>query len=461
MTDFYSSLFQELLLPAWESGVRRRPTLAHRRWLERTQWRSADELMALQSSALGDLLRHAAQHVPYYGDRFREAGVAPDDIGSVEDIGKLPHLTREDALRSFDERGSTAPPRPEIFKMTSGSTGRPLSFAYDRGSEYWRAATRLRGYGWAGYQPGDRSFHFWGRLDSLHQLPAGARAKAAVDHALRREVYVNCADHSPEALSRAVEILRRQRPTVVLCYARSGAALARHIVETGARDWDDIPVICGAERLFPADRAVLAEAFGPGIFETYGDREVMLIAAECEAHQGMHVSMENLVVELLVREDGRTRPALPGETGEVAVTDLHNYGMPFIRYLTGDLAQALPPGRCACGRSLSRLSAIEGRTSETIYDAQGRPVSGMMFSVLFSVLADQVSGFQVVQRRDRSLDLDLVPARGFNDAVLQLVRRDISKFVPGVELRLHVVPEIAASASGKRSVVRVERDEAG
>ncbi len=258
-----------------------------------------------------------------------------------------------------------------------------------------------------------------------------------------------------------MEAIRRHKPAVIVCYARSGVALARHVVETGARDWDDIPVICGAERLFPADRTVLAQAFGPGIFETYGDREVMLIAAECEAHEGMHVSMENLVVEVLVREDGKLRLARPGETGEVAVTDLHNYGMPFIRYLTGDLAPGLTTARCACGRSLARVSAIEGRTSETLVDARGRPVSGMMFPVLFSLLADKVRGFQVVQRRDRSLDLDLVPAPAFDASLLELVRRDVAKLIPDVALRIHVVPEISASPSGKRSVVRVERDEPG
>ena len=117
---------------------------------------------------------------------------------------------------------------------------------------------------------------------------------------------------------------------MIVCI-RACSALARHVVEHKSRTWSDIPVICAAERLFPSDRAVLVEAFGPGVFETYGSRETMLIAAECEAHEGMHVPMENIVVEVVVRDGDRERPAQPGELGEVAVTDLHNLGAPFIR----------------------------------------------------------------------------------------------------------------------------------
>ena len=122
-------------------------------------------------------------------------------------------------------------------------------------------------------------------------------------------------------------------------------------------------MIVGAERLWLHDREQIHAAFGPA-FETYGCREVMLIAAECECHDGMHASMENLIVEVIVREpDGTVRPASPGETGEVAITDLHNLSCPLIRYVTGDLAVAHAETRCACGRGLAKIGPIEGRVN--------------------------------------------------------------------------------------------------
>ena len=112
-----------------------------------------------------------------------------------------------------------------------------------------------------------------------------------------------------------------------------------------------------AQGLTPRDRSVLQRTFGPDVYETYGARETLLIAAECEAHAGMHVSEENVIVEVM--HGGR--PADPGVAGDVLVTDLHNYGMPFIRYVNGDVAATAHDGVCPCGRTLRKLARVEGR----------------------------------------------------------------------------------------------------
>jgi len=457
MMDLYGFLFQRVLYPGLQSGLKRRPTLDHLRELERTQWCSLEELQALQERDLRRLLAHAFENIPYLRERYRAAGLEVGDVRHLDDLGKLPLLTRDEAREHFAERRSVAPPFATIDKSTSGTTGRPLAFAYDFGSEYWRQATKLRGYGWAGYQLGDTSIHYWGS-PSLKPPPFGRRLKETVDHSFRREHYVDCTERSEQALDRVVAQIRAIKPKVIVCYAQAGAALARHVNAKGARDWNDINVICAAERLFASDRSAMISAFGPGVFETYGNREVMLIAAECEAHAGMHQSMENLIVEVVVREGERQRVAEPGELGEVAITDLHNYGAPFVRYLTGDLAVARVNERCACGRWLSRLESIEGRATETLRDAQGNPVSGMFFSVLMAYLADKVREFQVIQRRDNAIDLRLVPVGTLDDSLLQAIKDHIGKYVPGVPLRPEVVSELLPDRTGKRRVVVVEKN---
>ncbi len=456
MSDLYGILFGQLLYPAWEAGLRRRPTLRHWEKLERTQWCSADELRALQNTELEKLLAHAVANVPHVRRRFAQAGLGAGDIRSVDDLAKVPLLTREEATDHFDERKSVAPPLLEIDKMTSGTTGVPLAFGYDRGSEYWRQAVKLRGYSWAGYRPGDKSLHFWGFHTTPKPPTLPTRLKVALDHGVRRERYVDCAERSSEALENVTRLIKKTKPRVLVCYSQAAAALARHVVEARSRDWPDVSVICAAERLFPADRGVLHEAFGPGIFETYGSREVMLIAAECEAHSGLHVSMENLVVEIIVRDEAGDRRAEPGELGEVAVTDLHNYGAPFIRYLTGDLAAERPLGRCDCGRFLTKLDRVEGRTADTLYDGAGRPVSGLFFNVLFATLAREVRGFQVVQRKNRAIDLRIVPTEHLDPGVLEHIKRRCAKFIPGVELRIELIPELPVERGGKLRVVVVE-----
>lgn len=455
MTDLYGSLFRSVLYPTWEAGIRRRPTFRHLQQLERTQWCSFDELQTWQEGELQKLLDHAWQRVPHHRERLQRAGLGPGDLRHLDELRKVPLLTRDEATLAFEARKSSQPPLADIDKSTSGTTGQPLVFAYDRGSEYWRQAVKLRGYGWAGYQPGDRSLHFWGS-PPLAPPPLFKRAKISLDHLVRRERFVDCTDRSEQALDRVVQLIRKQRPKVLLCYAQAGAELARHVNRTGARDWPDIPVIAAAEKLFENDRTAMVSAFGPAVFETYGNREVMLIAAECEAHQGLHLSMENLIVELVVREGDSERPARPGELGEVVVTDLHNYGAPFIRYLTGDLAVQHADQRCACGRWLTRLHAVEGRTTDTLRDGQGRLISGLFFNVLFASLADKVRNFQVIQRKDRAIELRLVPTAAFDDGLLERLREHCRAQIPGVELRTELVSELAPDPGGKLRVVVVE-----
>jgi phenylacetate-CoA ligase len=163
-----------------------------------------------------------------------------------------------------------------------------------------------------------------------------------------------------------------------------------------------------------------------------------------------------LIVEVVVTDGDRTRPARPGESGEVVITDLHNLGMPFIRYANGDLAVAGPEGACACGRSLPRLASVDGRVTDTLKDARGERVSGLLFNVMFAALAGTVRRFQAVQHPDRSVTLKLVPTEKLDDSALATIRDNFARHLPGLPLRTELVDDIPLSPSGKRKVVVVE-----
>ncbi|HTE50097.1 MAG TPA: hypothetical protein VK698_04440 [Kofleriaceae bacterium] len=452
--DLYGPLVRRVLYPAWESGVRRRPTLARLAELRRLERAPAAELFAFQRGELAALVRHAAAHVPFYRRRFAAAGVSPDDIRGPEDLARLPILGRAEARTAAEERLSEVEPRASIRKTTGGTTGEPLVIRYDVDSEYWRQAVKLRGFGWTGWRIGEPSLHYWGEYTKT--LPLKQRVKQAVDRAIRREHYVDCTPRGDEHKAEVVRLIRKLRPRAIFCYAQAGAELARHINRTGARDWDTIPVVCGAERVWPGDRAALEQAFGPAVFETYGCREVMLIASECGEHDGLHIQVENLVVEL-VGPDGN--PVAPGQVGQVVLTDLHNHGQPFIRYANGDLAVAMPPEpRCRCGRAHPRLASVEGRSTETLRDRDGNAVGGMVFNLAFSPLAEAVRQFQAVQHADGSITVKVVPAAGgeLPPAALAHVEKSCARYLPGLAVRFEAVADIPATATGKRRVVIVE-----
>jgi phenylacetate-CoA ligase len=456
--SLYESVFQNLMYPAWETHVRGRATLRIAEQLERTQWLSPRDLRTLQDEGLRQLIVHAYDNVPFYRRRLQASGLTPNDIVEVKDLPKLQLLSRPQAQSSTRERSSITQPRPVISKATSGSTGVPFRFEYDPTSEHWRNAIKLRSYAWAGCRPGSPTVVYWAL--PLRAPTRAKQVKVKLDRALKREFYIDCSRRGDTQLRDAAEQIRRVRPTSIVGYAQALGDLARFVLsEPRIRTWEAIPVLTCAERLLPGDRKAIESAFGGSVFDTYGSREVMLIAAECPAHQGMHLTMENLIVELIVREaDGGERPARPGEPGEVVVTDLHNFGMPFIRYELGDMAVAHPTNEaCSCGRGLARIGSVEGRVTETLKDANGAKVEGIIFNVMMLSLADAVCQFQAVQHKDRSVTLRIVPTRGFDESAKELVRTTFLRHLPGIACSVDLVSEIPISPSGKRHIVIVEQ----
>ena len=455
VVDPYRTLLAKALFPAFEAA-RGRPTVPLLRYLRETERWSPDQLRDLQAGLLRRLLRHAYLHTPHYRTIFEERGLNPGDFAGAGDLQRLPLLDRATLLGSLDTRTANVPPRVAITKTTSGSSGEPVTVKYNVESRYWRDAIRWRGYGWGGYEIGMRALHYWG----FGNPPASRwnRTKIALDRALKRDLYLDSTPRDEASLSAAVGAIKSFAPHVMVAYAGGAAALAKFVNATGARDWADIPVLTGAEALLAPDRAEIEQAFGPA-FDTYGCREVMLIGSECEQHDGLHTSMENMIVEIVVREGSTTRPAKPGELGEVALTDLHNLACPMIRYLNGDLAVARGDERCACGRGLVRIGPVQGRVTDTLYDGAGNAVGGLVFNILFATIGVHAKSFQVHQRADRSIVLKVVPHEGkqFPDKEARMLREHAAKYLPGAPFTIEIVDDIPLSAAGKRRVVVVDK----
>ncbi|HEY5945914.1 MAG TPA: hypothetical protein VIV40_10510 [Kofleriaceae bacterium] len=455
MSDLYGQLLAKALFPAFEAA-RGRPTVPLLRYLEETSRWSGAELRDLQTGFLRRLLRHAYRHTAHYRNVLDERGVRPEDFTSPSDLHKLPLLDRPTLRATMLERTANAPPAAVIRKVTSGSSGQPVEVLYNAESRHWRDAIRWRGYGWGGYRIGLRALHYWGFVPQSGGT-WWKRQKTNLDRLFKRDLYLDCTPRGEGALLEIVDHIRRFKPQAIVAYASGAGALAHFINSRNLRDWDTIPVLTGAEGLLPHDRAAIESAFGAA-FDTYGCREVMLMASECEAHEGFHTSMENLIVEIVVRERGTVRAARPGETGEVVITDLHNLACPMIRYVNGDLAVAGADERCKCGRGLSRIGQIQGRVTETMYDGKGNAVGGLVFNILFSTIGHVARSFQVHQREDGSVIFKVVPYTG---SVLpsreeELLRAHAERYLPGAPFSIEIVDNIPLSPAGKRRVVVCE-----
>jgi phenylacetate-CoA ligase len=169
----------------------------------------------------------------------------------------------------------------------------------------------------------------------------------------------------------------------------------------------------------------------------------------------MHLSEENLLVEVV--RDGR--PLGPGESGDVVVTDLHNYGMPMIRYLNGDVATLASEHRCACGRSLRRLERVDGRRADMLMDGAGNMVPGIVFHVLFSDARQElIRQFQAVQGRDGAVVLKVVRGREFAEDAFHRVTGRFTEYLRGQPVRIEFHEQIAPhQGSGKHQTIIAER----
>lgn len=404
--------------------------------LNATQWLSPSQIRDLQDEKLRRMIRHAYRSVPYYRARMQENGLRPEDIRTQEDLHKLPFLTKDDVRRHlhFDimQEGVS---HAEILKIsTSGSTGEPFVCYADRSQLEFRWAATLRSQEWTGYRFGDPTARLWHQTIGMSQSQA---FKEHLDAWFANRTFVPVFEMTKDGLQRIVQLFEEKKPVLIDGYAEAFNFLAGYLESSGGMQFRPKALMSSAQSLPPSSRTLIENAFGCRVFDKYGSREFSGIAYETDAHNGHAVVAEGYIVEILV--DGR--PAQPGEVGEVVITDLNNFCMPFLRYRIGDLAEAIDNSvPSVCGRGLPRIGAIQGRVQSIIQGTDGRFVPGTFFAHALKEYDYAISRFQVVQEEIGAIKFRLVKAARYSDDTLDEIKALIRRYL-GDGLRIDVVFE--------------------
>lgn len=425
--------------------------------LKRSQWLSLDQVKQLQEMKLQKLVRHAYQHVPFYRQRFDAAGIKPSDIRTIEDLNKIPLLSKKDVRENiYFDLLSDNHKKSEILRIqTSGSTGEPFVCFADRHQLEIRWAATQRSLEWTGYRFGDKQARLWHQTIgmSLSQI-----VREKIDALFNRRVFVPAFELSDKNLKKFMEKVAKHQPVLIDGYAESFNFLAHYVKEHGIPGFRPKAIISSAQTLPDQSRAVIEGAFGCKVFDKYGSREFSGIAYECDAHDGHHVVAESYIVEIL--KDGR--PARPGEVGEIVITDLSNYCLPFIRYRIGDLAVAMDNTvPCACGRGLPKIGKIEGRVQAIIVGTNGNYVPGALFFHLAKDFDHIIRQIQVQQEELGSVTLKVIKAPAFNDEAFEEMLAALRKFL-GDDMIINVqfVDHIPMVRTGKQqgSISKIQMD---
>lgn len=424
----------------WLRGV---PVARYWRELEASQWWSPEDLRVLQWRKFKRLLDHAYRRVPYYRRRMEEAGVTPDDIRTWGDLARVPISTKEDLRAAFPHATLAAgvDRRRLLLYASSGSTGEPFRYYITREEKARRWAIVFRYWGWAGLRAGIPYVNLTGGAPGLFK---GHPWLKRLEHWAARVLELPAFGLYEGNTADYVERIRRFRPRVVRGYASTMYYLARYLQDRG----EVLPlggVLTLGETLYPYQRELMEEVFACPVYDAYGG-EAMEVAAQCGHHRGYHINAESILVEVV---DGGGRPLPPGERGQLVLTNLDNYAMPFIRYNIQDVG-VLSGERCSCGRGLPLLESVEGRLTDIFITPAGKVLVVHFFTLLL-MRAEGVDQYQVVQERPDHIVVRVVPNDRYSAEEEVHLLAEIRRYVgPEVEVAIQRVAEIPLTRTGKR-----------
>ena len=440
----YQAVFRHVLFPLYEGVVKRRGTPAYMREYEQSQWFDARQLEALQLDNLNHLLRHAWNEVPFLQQYWQDHGVSRAPLAHVSELERYPVITKQHITDHYADMIARSWRGKTLNKTTGGSSGTPFRLEYTMESYARRTAVMWRGYAWAGAEPGTRTAYLWG---TGQRTQGFGGLKDTLYHRAFNRRFLDAFRMTEANLDDYIAEIERYRPDVIVGYVAPVVLVAKKLNRAGRRLSGPRGILTGAEPLFEPERKEIERAFGCPVFNTYGCREFMLLAAECPEHAGLHVNADHVVVET-VDDAGR---AVTGTSGDVVVTDLHNYGMPFVRYRNGD--RATYSGKtCPCGRGLPLLGSIDGRILDTIHTPDGRHVPGEFF-VYAMLEMHAIKQYLVVQTAVDEIEMQVVKDGPVTTEERTAIEHKVGGVVgPSSRVVVKQVDAIAPSRSGKRRV---------
>lgn len=440
MSDPYTWLVSRLLFPLHETAKRHR-TCRVLRDMEVSQWWDAKDLEGFRCERLRRFMATIGTHVPYYRRVFQEIGFDPHRLRDIADLKNLPLLGKEEIRENW--RDMCAQSARGLCRFnTGGSSGEPLVFYLDSERVSHDVAAKWRATRWWGVDIGDPEVVVWG---SPVELSAQDRLRGWRDRLLRSHL-ISAFDISDERLGELIQQIRAIRPRMLFGYPSVLARIASFAERAGVTlaGLGIRVAFVTAERLYDWQRATIERVFGCRVANGYGGRDSGFIAHECPAG-GMHITAEDLVVEIV---DETGEPVSPGVVGEIVVTHMATRAFPFVRYRTGDMG-ALSVDRCGCGRGLPLLERIEGRTTDFVEAADGSVLHGLALIYVVRELRG-IRSFKIIQESRNTVRVLIVPDGEYETRNATIVEQGFrDRLGESVKVVVDLVGEIKTESSGK------------
>lgn len=327
-------------------------------WNEAKECMSRDEMANLQSKRLVKTVDKVYHNVEFYRKKMQALGIEPGDINGIEDLAKLPFTTKND-LRDTYPFGLFAVPQSEIVRIhaSSGTTGKSTIVGYTRRDiEIWSECV-ARALSQAGVTKNDRIQVAYG----YGLFTGGLGAHYGAEHLGATVVPMSTGN-----TKKLVTMMKDFEVTAIACTPSYLLHIAETLEEMGElKNVKLKAAVCGAEPWTENMRHQIEDKLNIHAFDIYGLSEIMGpgVACDCEHHNGLHVYEDHFLPEIVNPDNMQT--AKSGEVGELVFTTITKEGIPLLRYRTKDLT-SIDYERCACGRTLARISRFKGRSDDML-----------------------------------------------------------------------------------------------
>ena len=408
-----------------------------------------EEIKKHQSACLVKQVKHVWDNVPYYRKKMEAAGVTPEDIHGIEDLHKLPFVTKED-LREAYPYGLLAKPLEDCVRIqsTSGTTGRRVvAFYTQHDLDLWEDCC-ARAIVAAGGTKEDVVHVSYG-----YGLFTGGPGLNGGSH----KVGCLTLPMSSGNTDRQIQFMTDLGSTILCCTPSYAAYLAESIQERGLNDQIKLKAgIFGAEAWTDEMRRDIEEKLGIKAHDIYGLTEISGpgVAFECEEQTGMHINEDHFIAEIINPKTGEVLPE--GEKGELVFTSLTKEAFPLLRYRTRDLC-VLSRKPCSCGRTHVKMSKPMGRSDDMLIIRGVNVFPSQIETVLLNT--GMTPNYQIiVDRKNNSDTFDInveMSQEMFSDnlAIVSEKERELVsalKGMLGIQAKVHLVaPKSITRSEGK------------
>ena len=319
---------------------------------------SREQILAWQNERLVKQVRHVWDSVPYYRHKMEEKGLTPDDIRGVEDLHKLPFLSKDD-LREAYPYGLLGMPLKDCVRIqsTSGTTGRRVvAFYTQHDIDLWEDCC-ARAIVAAGGTNEDVCHVCYG-----YGLFTGGPGLNGGSHKVGCLTLPMSSGNTDRQLQFMVDL----QSTILCCTPSYAAYLAESILERGLRDKIKLKAgIFGAEAWSEEMRQDIQNKLGIKAYDIYGLTEISGpgVSFECSEQTGMHINEDHFIAEIIDPETGEVLP--DGQQGELVFTSITKEAFPLLRYRTRDIC-VLTREKCSCGRTHVKMSKPMGRSDDML-----------------------------------------------------------------------------------------------